>query len=186
MGAESPEDYGYYFWWGDTIGYKRNAANDGWIASDSSGSEYLFDICPTYVEDVATLKSMGYTYNNGLVAKYDAATVHLGAPWRMPTSAEINNLVSKCDTIWMERNGSYGMLIKGRGSYSSNSIFLPAAGHGAGSYLFDHDDTIRVGYYWSSSASSDYNFQSWMLRFNSYFLRDHSYRTKGMPIRPVR
>ena len=21
--AENPEDYGYYFWWGDTVGYKR-------------------------------------------------------------------------------------------------------------------------------------------------------------------
>ena len=23
IGAEKPEDYGYYFWWGDTVGYKR-------------------------------------------------------------------------------------------------------------------------------------------------------------------
>ena len=22
IGAENPEDYGYYFWWGDTVGYK--------------------------------------------------------------------------------------------------------------------------------------------------------------------
>ena len=23
IGAEKPEEYGYYFWWGDTVGYKR-------------------------------------------------------------------------------------------------------------------------------------------------------------------
>ncbi len=32
IGAEKPEDYGLYFWWGDTIGYKRE--NDAWVASD--------------------------------------------------------------------------------------------------------------------------------------------------------
>ena len=41
IGAEKPEDYGYYFWWGDTKGYKR--ANDQWVASDGSVSGYEFN-----------------------------------------------------------------------------------------------------------------------------------------------
>ena len=28
VGATKPEEYGYYFWWGDTAGYKRNATNN--------------------------------------------------------------------------------------------------------------------------------------------------------------
>ena len=36
IGAEKPEDYGYYFWWGDTVGYKRE--NDKWVASDGLNS----------------------------------------------------------------------------------------------------------------------------------------------------
>lgn len=38
IGAEKPEDYGYYFWWGDTIGYKRE--NDKWVASDGSNFHF--------------------------------------------------------------------------------------------------------------------------------------------------
>ena len=34
IGAEKPEDYGYYFWWGDTVGYKREG--DSWVASAGS------------------------------------------------------------------------------------------------------------------------------------------------------
>ena len=41
IGAENPWDYGYYFWWGDTIGYKR--VKDAWVASDGSSSDFSFD-----------------------------------------------------------------------------------------------------------------------------------------------
>ena len=38
IGAEEPEEYGYYFWWGDTIGYKRE--NNKWVATDGSSSNF--------------------------------------------------------------------------------------------------------------------------------------------------
>ncbi len=41
IGAEEPEDYGYYFWWGDTVGYKRE--NNAWGATDESSSNFTFD-----------------------------------------------------------------------------------------------------------------------------------------------
>ena len=41
IGAEKPEDHGYYFWWGDTVGYKRE--NDAWVASDGSSSNFSFE-----------------------------------------------------------------------------------------------------------------------------------------------
>ena len=41
IGAEKPEDYGYYFWWGDTVGYKRE--NNKWVASDGSNLNFSFD-----------------------------------------------------------------------------------------------------------------------------------------------
>ncbi len=28
VGAITPEEYGYYFWWGDTVGYKRFCCRD--------------------------------------------------------------------------------------------------------------------------------------------------------------
>lgn len=38
IGAEKPEDFGYYFWWGDTVGYKRE--KDKWVATDGSSSDF--------------------------------------------------------------------------------------------------------------------------------------------------
>ena len=40
IGAERPEEYGYYFWWGDTVGYKRE--NDVWVATDGSSLNFSF------------------------------------------------------------------------------------------------------------------------------------------------
>ena len=34
VGATKPEEVGYYFWWGDTVGYKR--VGDRWDAVDGS------------------------------------------------------------------------------------------------------------------------------------------------------
>ena len=40
IGADEPWDSGYYFWWGDTLGYKR--VNDAWVATDGSSSNFEF------------------------------------------------------------------------------------------------------------------------------------------------
>ena len=60
IGAEKPEDYGYYFWWGDTVGYKRE--NDKWGASDGSNSNFSFvsENTPTSEKSIETLQSEGW------------------------------------------------------------------------------------------------------------------------------
>ena len=59
IGAENPWDYGYYFWWGDTIGYKRE--NGAWVASDGSSSNFSFDMAntPTYGKSHQSLRDEG-------------------------------------------------------------------------------------------------------------------------------
>ena len=59
IGADEPHEYGYYFWWGDTVGYKR--VNNAWVASDGSSSNFMFreSNTPTDDKDIATLKSEG-------------------------------------------------------------------------------------------------------------------------------
>ena len=188
VGATKPEEYGYYFWWGDTVGYARNASNNGWVSS-RTGASFSFSSgnCPTYRKTTSQLQSAGYIDVTGnLVAKYDAATVHLGAPWRMPTADEIDALVSNCTTAWTTRNGVYGRLVTGRGAFSTKSIFLPAAGFGSDSGL---DDPGSCGYYWSSTPSSDDSGGAWYLYFVSdYFYRytSYCYVYGGFPVRPLR
>ena len=79
VGATKPEEYGYYFWWGDTVGYKRNASDTGWVSSqDGASFSFTGSNCPTSTKGDSTLQSQGYIDSTGnLVAKYDAATAHL-------------------------------------------------------------------------------------------------------------
>lgn len=79
MGATKPEEYGYYFWWGDTVGYKRNAEDNGWgSVKDGMAFSFTSGNCPTYGKSSSVLQSAGYIDSTGnLVAKYDAATAHL-------------------------------------------------------------------------------------------------------------
>ena len=143
--------------------------------------------CPNiYEKDNSALQSAGYIDSTGnLVAAYDAATAHLGAPWRMPTDAEFSALINNCTTTWTTRNGVFGRLVTGQGAYADRSIFLPAAGCGYdcyGSCLFDPGS---IGDYWSSTPHSVQN--AWYLSFNSsYFARSGNARCSGLSVRPVR
>ena len=133
LGATTPQGAGYYFMWGDAVGYKR--VGSSWNSVDGSVTGFSFDNsrCPTYGKTLAQLKSGGYIDSEGrLVAAHDAATQYLGAPWRMPTTYDMHDL--KENTIYTRttRNGVDGWLFTGKGNYSSKSIFIPFAGHGKG------------------------------------------------------
>ena len=187
VGASSPEEYGYYFWWGDTVGYTNNGS--AWIAVDGSNSSISFSssgtAAATYGKSIAELQSAGYIdATTNLVSTYDAATAHLGSPWRMPTDAEISALVSNCNTVWTNLNGVAGRLVTGKGDYSSKSIFLPAAGYG-------YDSSLRYagsgGYSWSAAPYSGSTDGAWYLYFGSgTFFRYSYYRYYGQSVRPVR
>ena len=186
VGASQPEEAGYYFGLGDTVGYKRNTSNNGWISvKDSTSFSFSSDNCPTYGKNNSQLQSDGFIDSTGnLVAAHDAATAHLGAPWRMPTDAEFSALINNCDTEWTSRNGVSGRLVKGRGAYASKSIFLPAAGYGYGS---DLRDLGSAGDYWSSTPDSYYSESAWYLFFFSGdFYGSNFYRDRGQSVRPVR
>lgn len=141
--------------------------------------------CPTYNKTTAQLQSAGYIDVTGnLVAKYDAATAHLGAPWRMPTDAEFAALIDNCTTTWTMRNGVYGRLVTGKGAFSTKSIFLPAAGRG---YYSDLLSPGSDGFYWSSTPYSGDSYYAWYLYFYSdNFYRGYGSRGVGFPGRPLR
>lgn len=103
--AEEPWEYGDYFWWGkmnpaismETISnMKKLSAIEGHVPSDISGSEV-----------------------------YDKTRVKWGAPWRLPTKTEAEELVTKCLWEWTNMNGINGYKVTGP---NGKSIFLPAAG----------------------------------------------------------
>ena len=183
IGAEKPEDYGYYFWWGDTKGYKREG--NAWVASDGSQSGFSFDkdTTSTYDKSIDALRSDGWITAEGVLApEHDAAHVQWGGEWRMPTRQELYDLSSKCDCKWTTKNKVYGYEVRGWGAYASECIFLPCAGRGRGTSLYGSGSR---GYYWSSVPLSG-SYDAWYLAFNS---GDHYtsnfYRYYGFSVRPV-
>ena len=184
IGAEKPEDYGYYFWWGDTVGCKRE--NDKWVASDGSNPNFSFypGNTPTFDKSGLTLQSEGWITADGVLApEYDAAKKHWGGDWRMPTKQEFNDLISQCDWTWTTLNGVNGYIVRGKGDYSSKSIFVPCAGYGYGTSLYHAG---LDGDYWSSVPSSD-NKHAWSLYFSSssHYTRDYCGRYDGQSVRPL-
>ncbi len=130
VGADSPEEYGDYFAWGET----------------SPKSDYSSSNSATYGLSNSELQSQGYIDSEGnLTAQYDAATANWGGSWRMPTSAEIQELIDNCTWTWTTYNGVKGYNVEGP---NGNSIFLPAAGYRFGSSL-----NFAGGWssYWSST-----------------------------------
>lgn len=156
VGASKPSDYGDYFAWGET----------------SPKSEYSEANSATYN------KSMGDIYGN---LQYDAARANWGSTWRLPTLAEINELVNKCKHQWTIQDGHTGYLVTGP---NGKTIFLPAAGWCRDSSSFYIGE---YGYYWSSTPDERYtNHDAFDLGLNiDFFSKVCSGRFNGIPVRPV-
>ena len=107
VGAESPEDYGDYFAWGET----------------EPKSEYTDDNSVTHGKQMSDISGN---------ARYDAATSNWGGTWRMPTYIEIKELNDNCTWTWTTQKGVNGCIVTGP---NGKQIFLPAAGsHGYSLY----------------------------------------------------
>ncbi len=105
VGADSPEDYGDYFAWGETT-----------PKSSYTSSNYNYSSNPTT-----------------LPLDKDAAYTNWGPSWRMPTTAEVKELNGNCTWTWTTQNGVKGYKVTSK--TNGNSIFLPAAGYRNGSDL---------------------------------------------------
>lgn len=166
VGATKPEEYGYYFAWGET---KSSESYDR--------STYKF-----YDSNSQTCTK--YTPNNDfrvLDSSDDVAAVNWGTDWRMPTIDEMRELVNNCQFIWTELNGVKGAKFA---SSNGNSIFLPAAGYSIGSGV---SGVESFSYYWSASIRVGNENYAQYLNFDSYKAEcDNIDRFLGFPVRPVR
>ena len=190
IGADAPWEAGLYFWWGDTTGHRPSGTTFGFDFSRNNSAIY------TYKISVQGLQSAGWVTSDGVLAPaHDAAHVKWGGSWRMPTHQELKDLCyNKCDWTWTTTNGVNGDIVRGRDAYSSNSIFLPAAGLGDGTLL---SGVGWWGCYWSSSPDprDNYFYTDPYWGTDSIFLNFYSSshntaygsrnRGGGYPVRPV-
>ncbi len=169
VGAESPEDYGNYYAWGETV-TKATYDRSNYFDTNDGGNTFT-------------------KYNNEggktvLDPEDDAAHVNWGGSWRMPTKAEWQELIDNCTWTWTTQNGVNGyMVTSNKAGFTDKFIFLPAAGnrHGSDLYLVGSDGSC-----WSSSLNEDDSDDAWNLGFDSYYRGFyHGYRYSGRSVRPV-
>lgn len=174
VGANSPEEYGSYFAWGETEekGY-YDVTSYKWY---DDPTDNLTKYCT--VSDKGTVDN-----KTALDPADDVAHVKWGGKWRMPTDEEIEELVEKCSSEWTMLNGVRGYKFTGP---NGNSIFLPAAGYR--NWNGDLIDPEVYGSYWSSMLYDDDEHPelACTLDFYKYPLLEKGDREEGMTVRPVR
>ncbi len=179
IGANSPEEYGDYFAWGETEGYDSGKTNFNWSTykwwngSSTSLTKYNRDSNYGTVDNKTELDP-----------EDDAAYVNWGPAWRMPSIEQFRELInsSYTTTEWTTQNGVNGRKITSK--TNGNSIFLPAAG-----YRYDSSPQMAGsnGKYWSRTLYSDYADYARYLYFDSsVYGTDDNSRYCGRSVRPVR
>ena len=183
MGASNSEEPGDLYAWGATEPYKDK---------DYSWSSYKFskrtDKTLTKYCNNSSYGYHGYTDDKTrLDPGDDAASVHWGDEWHIPTSGEFAELLNPDNCGWLKltRNGISGYLVTSKiPGYEGNSIFLPAAGYKDGSTL---KNDVAYCYYWTGDVyKENYSCAQTFSTYNNEIKEYFQYRSYGLSIRPVR
>lgn len=179
VGADAPEEYGFYYAWGETEpkddytwvtykwmteGYSDWTGINKYTFDDEQTGAVWYDVSGNFIGDGLT----------ELLPEDDAATVNWGSQWQMPSIAQFQELIDNTTAEYKELNGVWGYLHTGT---NGNSIFLPNAGRYDGT-------SISAGScnYWTRETKdcSDYG--------GSYYESAVTYNSRlyGYSIRPVR
>ena len=162
IGALAPHETGGLFGWADPTGQATSAdvMNEGgaWDSPLYGGPNPPANISGTSL---------------------DIARTHWHMQWRLPTEAEISELVNECDWTWTTSNGVPGYQVTGP---NGNSIFLPVTGYRFGNEVFDPG----FGYYWSGTLNNSRRTNAYRIDFCADDWDYTSYaRYAGHAVRPV-
>lgn len=172
VGAETPEEYGDYYAWGETT-------TKNWVYSWSN-----YKYCNGQNNSLTKYCNNSNNGYNGFVdnktllePEDDVAHVNWKGIWRIPTETELIELFNSCNREWTVQNGSGYLLTSRILGHTDRSIFLPAAGivGETGRYI-----SGIYGQYWSSTNANYYSFYSEGTEYLHQETRAH-----GMSVRPV-
>ena len=127
VGANCESDFGSYLAWGETR-EKDHYFYDNYQFTEPGGGQSTVDI--------------GECISG---TQYDMAAALWGNGWRLPTEAEMKELIEECVWEWETRSDVLGVKVTGP---SGKSIFLPAGGENGGV----PDDGAECSY-WTGTLS---------------------------------
>lgn len=180
IGSKFPEEYGLYYAWGETTecGTAKNWSTYKFMLEPAKGGEGINKYTiEDYCYDAIWYQDGVFIGDNKSVldTEDDAATSNWGAPWRTPTSIELNFLMKNC--IWTKTslNGVRGYSVQGK---NGASIFLPASD--------EPGYPVFWGDYWSSSITPNSSQHARGMRlYGDGVVQDSYRRVYGLVIRPV-
>lgn len=173
VGAEKPEEYGEYYAWGEI----------------EEKSDYSWNTYKWCTGSYNTITKYADILNNAHFDKTtldlddDIAHAKLGGNWRMPSKAEIEELVNNSSYIWTALNDIDGYLItSNKPGFEDRSVFFPGAGCKSGDNYGDYGSC----YYWSSSVYKTADSHAYSLEYTAFYGREYTReRNIGLTIRPV-
>ena len=154
LGATSPEQPGDYYAWGETAlkeDYSWATYKQSKSVTNADGTSYynLTKYCTDAEKGLD-----GFTDGKTQLEPVDdAATVKLGSPWRMPTEAEVKELVEGC--TWTKETLNDTPCLRATSKANGKSIVLCSAG-----FIDGNDYATESGFtgFWTSSLSPSRSF----------------------------
>lgn len=186
VGANSPEEYGNYYGWGDITGQKV-----------TKGTDYAYDIDYQFPPR-STSDTLPSSITN---SNFDMAKANWGEGWRLPTKDEAQELIDKCIISIAEKyNGNYCFKITGP---NGNYIYIPLSDlrfedgkiisrgkrlasatvwtGDISSICMYSDEHERLAYALEISETDDFGFYTGKIKKEL----DHGVRWHGRPVRAV-
>ena len=204
IGANSEEESGLYFQWGDTQGYTAEQVGNREGLKAFNWADYKFSIDGS---DSNFLKYNRSDSKTVLDPEDDAAHVIMGGNWRMPTFEEYKELCLNTDIYIVPTEGEE---IQGTAQEDSGSVMINWASQAGGTlkgikfyqkgdkqtYMFvpAADDALegsmqvvgQVGVLWSSSLGSSDVQGAWYFDFHAFGgIVSNDGRYYGLPVRGV-
>jgi len=186
LGANSPEQPGDYYAWGETAP-KEDYGTDTYkyfkgVTLEGGSREHRLT---KYCTD-AELGLNGFTDGKKqLEPTDDAATVRLGAPWRMPTEAEAEELLAGC--TWTKETINDIPCLRATSKTNGKSIVICVSGFMSGT-INDTRGTMTM--LWTSTLySGECDRGVTFLELGKETFNPavgYGFRFLGLPIRPVR
>ena len=161
VGATTPEDYGGYYAWGETVAK---------LYYDWDSYSY-YDVVTEQCADIG---------NDIASTDYDVATAKWDNLWRMPSAEMFQELIDNCTWTWISQNDADGYLVT---SSNGGAIFLPAAGGRV------YEDIVLDGIegdYWASTLYPEMeNSASCVMFRSSFYVLQSAQFFIGFSVRPV-
>lgn len=182
IGANTPEEKGDFFAWGETEPkeiYSPRTYKYKYICEFNEDGK-LSQGYTKYCRPLRRLKKEVYEWDNKgiLDPEDDVATVKWGSDWCMPTKEELKELIENCTFVETKLNGVEGYKVIGP---NKNFIFFPMAGLQNEECPYIQDSGV---YLWSKSSIGCLEYFACYMSFALKWVNSEL-RYQGLTVRAV-